>query len=603
MNTQDKHNNLAKEIQELKIAADNHYKTKSSIPAIEIKDLKIDFGETLAVDQANLKVYKGELVTLLGPSGSGKTTILNAIAGLLTPTSGQIIFNGEEVTKKTPQQRKIGLVFQNYALYPHLNVYDNIAFPLTNDKKWKQKVFEKSLLARVNANSIVFSKNGASEEEIKTYKSHLYNYIDVYKQQERIYNEKHNSLYQKLNQLKTDYELIDAHKQAEINKKTNEFLKYGKTASVFSMFIKKIQDATKGIHHSGAACPVVNAKTLNKNYKEEISQIKKKAKKAKELQKSLIQAEQERIKNSHEFAQLSKIKEGIQTYKKATYKIFSDFEVSLTQRYSLNTKSLTPEELVEYEEFKKQILTEKQAINNQVLKTAEKVEITKNLTKKPTKLSGGQQQRVAIARGIVRHPDILLMDEPLSNLDAKLRIQTRQWIRKIQTDIGITTVFVTHDQEEAMSISDRIVCMSTGYIQQIGSPLELYNTPKNEFVATFLGVPEMNIFTANYDIENARIVANNRLIMENFKNYNKQQIRVGIRAEHIQELPSGNMIGNIKSLEYLGKDILAKVELEDFGTINTFLRSKSSYEIGETVRLYFDPSKLHLFDIDTKERI
>ncbi|SYV90307.1 maltodextrin ABC transporter ATP-binding protein, partial [Metamycoplasma alkalescens] len=112
------------------------YQAKKSIPAIEVKDLVIDFGESLAVDNVSFIIEKGELVTLLGPSGSGKTTTLNAISGLLRPTSGKIFFSGVDVTKFSPQQRELGLVFQNYALYPHMTVYDNIAFPLLNDKHW-----------------------------------------------------------------------------------------------------------------------------------------------------------------------------------------------------------------------------------------------------------------------------------------------------------------------------------------------------------------------------------------------------------------------------------------------------------------------------------
>lgn len=133
------------------------------------------------------------------------------------------------------------------------------------------------------------------------------------------------------------------------------------------------------------------------------------------------------------------------------------------------------------------------------MEVAKRVEITKILQKKPTRLSGGQQQRVSIARAIVKKPDILLMDEPLSNLDAKLRISTRQWIRQIQQSLKITTVFVTHDQEEAMSISDIVICMDFGKVKQIGSPIELYNKPNNLFVAKFLGMPEMGLFPATFE--------------------------------------------------------------------------------------------------------
>lgn len=619
------------EIKNLKIAADQRFQLKSKIPAIEIKDLTIDFGETLAVDTANITVYKGELVTLLGPSGSGKTTILNAIAGLLTPTSGRILFNGQEVTKYTPQQRKLGLVFQNYALYPHLNVYDNIAFPLTNDPKWKQKVFEKSLLARVNANSVVFAKNGAPEEAIKEYKSHLYNYLDVYKQLEMQYNASKSAIYAKLNQLKTDLVLVKAHKHAEIKNLTFNLLKIQKLVPsfarrLFNKIVFSLSKKNKELTEKQTSDNKNYQTNLNNfldartKYEEDVKKINIKTREEYKLLKAQLKAEKKAINSnvpvelSQDYevgatkivrtkAELTKLKKQISEFKKKTFSIFINFEKDLVNKYSLDLSKLSAEELKEYETFKADNITVREAINREVLRTAEKVEITKNLAKKPTKLSGGQQQRVAIARGIVRHPDILLMDEPLSNLDAKLRIQTRQWIRKIQTEIGITTVFVTHDQEEAMSISDRIICMSTGYVQQIGTPMELYNTPKNEFVASFLGMPEMNIFDADYNLETNQISVKGKVIIENFKNYDKNKIRVGIRAEHIREMGSGNFAGTITTLEHLGKDILAKVEVEELGQITTFLKEKQFYEIGEKVSFYFRPEKVHFFDIDTRERV
>lgn len=708
------------EIKKIRQAFENRYKSKSLIPAIEIKDLTIDFGETLAVDKANLKIFKGELVTLLGPSGSGKTTILNAIAGLLNPTSGQIIFNGEDVTRKSPQQRKIGLVFQNYALYPHLNVFGNIAFSLHNDHRWKQRAYEKSMLARVSANSIVLAKNGASIEDLAKYKSLLFDYFDVYRQLEHDYNELKTQTYLKLNQLKSDYSLIEIHKQAEIKHLTIEFLKLGKSASIFWSIWKKIFQGK-----SSAKCPIQQAISFRRAYKLKVRKIKTNAKQDKKLYKKLIREEKYAIKfapelvkarknfleqkaqvykkltnlenlykqfrknaklelsqiqkgyknfrakttlndeeslnldyqeqlaafnqqkvdkelwfkneieneklsiknsqslenleqsylqnkkkfletnskNSPNLMLLKSLKSKISSYKSATLKQFLDFEKNLITKFSLSKEKLSEADLEEYQRYQNDNISIKEAINRAVLRTAEKVEITKNLAKKPTKLSGGQQQRVAIARGIVRHPDILLMDEPLSNLDAKLRVQTRQWIRKIQTEIGITTVFVTHDQEEAMSISDRIICMSTGYVQQIGTPTELYHKPKNEFVASFLGVPEMNIFDAFYDKENKRVVVDNQIIYENLTDYSQEKIRAGIRAEDLLENENGNFQGKITTVENLGKDILGKVEVNNLGLVSIMFKKKSSYEIGELVQFSFKAGKLHLFDYETRERI
>ena len=234
--------------------------------------------EVTAVNRMSLTIPDGQLLALLGPSGCGKSTVLNLISGLLQPTEGRILFGEEDVTGQPPEKRGIGLVFQNYALYPHLTVRQNILFPLENLK--------------------------------------------------------------------------------------------GKERLSKSEMLQKAEEAAK-----------------------------------------------------------------------------------LVQIGSL-------------------------------------------MDRKPAELSGGQQQRVAIARALVKRPKVLLLDEPLSNLDARLRIQTREEIRRIQRETKITTVFVTHDQEEAMSISDLIVVMKEGVVQQTGRPQEVYDSPQNLFVAKFLGTPPINVFEA-----------------------------------------------------------------------------------------------------------
>lgn len=621
-------------INKTKEKADKWFKSQKDNWAIEIKDLTIDFGETLAVDKANLQIQKGKLVTLLGPSGSGKTTILNAIAGLITPTSGEILFEGLDVTKSTPQDRKLGLVFQNYALYPHLNVYDNIAFPLTNDAVWKQKTREKSLYARHQANVIVFKSNGCSEKEIEEYNKLIFNYFDVYKQVERQYNNQKSHLYKNLFELNNKKHLIQLYKETEIKKlnentisklkeiRKNNFNNYINSQpnlnSKFALFFHKIKFAIKDflssfksikINKKEVKNSINNIDSIKSNrelqdyFSQVIKQIKHNFKQQKNQLIQQIKQEKQKIKNSSELIELKENKKNIKKSKQLTLNLYLDFEKSLVQKYSLNLTKLSESDKEKYNKFKSEDISLKTAINNEVLKTAEKVEITQNLHKKPTKLSGGQQQRVAIARGIVRHPKILLMDEPLSNLDAKLRVQTRQWIKKIQSEIGITTVFVTHDQEEAMSISDNIICMSTGKIQQIGTPLELYNTPKNEFVAKFLGVPEMTIFTANLTTPKYLFLLNE--LQKRSISYKKNQIRVGIRAEDLIETNSQNYSfkGKIESVEYLGKDILAKVKVENVEVFNIFLKNKVNYEKNEDIFFNISTSKLHLFDIDTRERL
>ncbi|AZG68375.1 ABC transporter ATP-binding protein [Mycoplasma struthionis] len=266
--------------------------------------------------------------------------------------------------------------------------------------------------------------------------------------------------------------------------------------------------------------------------------------------------------------------------------------------------ALLPEELQkEVEILSKDVLTVEEAKVKDVLEVAKRVDITKNLAKRPTQLSGGQQQRVAIARAIVKKPKILLLDEPLSNLDAKLRISTRKWIRSIQQELGITTVFVTHDQEEAMSISDKIVCMSTAQVQQIGSPMELYLKPKNEFVARFLGMPEMTIVET--DVKSGNVLYEGKKVAKAPANYAKSRIDLGFRGENLIEDQNGVIEGKIKVVEYLGKEIQAQIYIEKLDKIaNVFLGAKDRYEVGELVKLNIKHESLfHLFDVNTKEHV
>ena len=296
--------------------------------------------QTTAVNDMSFVVPDGKLVGLLGPSGCGKSTTLYMIAGLHKPTEGKIWFGDEDVTAVPPENRGIGLVFQNYALYPHFSVKQNITFPLDNVR------FPGPL--------------DASKTRVAEAKSAL----------------------------------------------------------------KKAQKANEGIQ----------------------------------------EAEEE----------LAKAEENLAAAKKA----LDELKVADPEKYKEISKTRLSK-------------AEKDAIAH---KMARLVDIEPYLERKPKELSGGQQQRVAIARALAKTPRVLLLDEPLSNLDARLRLQTREEIRRIQKETGITTIFVTHDQEEAMSISDVIVVMNFGVIQQIDAPQTVYDEPVNLFVAKFLGSPAINVF-------------------------------------------------------------------------------------------------------------
>ncbi len=340
--------------------------------------------DVVAVNNFNFEFPDGKLIGLLGPSGCGKSTALNLISGLLKPTSGKIYFGDEDVTLLEPEKRGIGLVFQNYALYPHLTVLQNIIFPLQN-LKGKDKL-------------------------------------------------------------------------------------------------------TK-------------------------AQMKEKA-----------------------------------------------------------------------------------------LEVAKLVQIDMLMDRKPSELSGGQQQRVAIARALVKMPRVLLLDEPLSNLDARLRLQTREEIKRIQLKTGITTVFVTHDQEEAMSISDIIVVMRDGVIQQIGKPQEVYDDPKNLFVAKFLGTPPINVF--NGEVRGEKLYIGNDFIMDT-PAVSDRAVYVGIRPEGFAVNDGGALSCTLERVEVMGRDISVVAKNENaHATVRAIVSSDANINLGaSSLRFDIKPSKIDIYDIDTEERI
>lgn len=335
--------------------------------------------EVRAVDNLDITIPSGKLIGLLGPSGCGKSTTLYMIAGLLEPSSGQIFFGEDDVTALSAEKRGIGLVFQNYALYPHMTVRQNIMFPLQNMKLPKAEI-----LAR-------------------------------------------------------------------------------------------------------------------------------------------------------------------------------------TVKYS---------RLVGIEEL---------------------------LDRKPKQLSGGQQQRVAIARALVKEPKVLLLDEPLSNLDARLRLQTREEIKRIQRETGITTVFVTHDQEEAMSISDEIVVMKLGVEQQRGNPQYVYDQPINQFVAKFLGTPPINIFKGKVEKGGLYIgdegIGNSEL--------DDQEVTIGIRPEGFEVNPEANLHIVVKHVEYIGRDksIVATNPNSEKDTFRIIIEASVDVKEGETIAVSVKPNKCFVFDKLTEKRI
>lgn len=335
-----------------------------------------------ALKSIDLEIGEGSLVCLLGPSGCGKTTILNLIAGLLDPTGGDIYFDGESIINKHPKDRNIGMVFQNYALYPHMTVLENVTFPL-----------------RVGKNKI---------------------------------------------------------NQMEANEIAKEYM------------------------------------------------------------------------------------------------------------------SLT--------------------------------DISELADKKPNSLSGGQQQRVAIARALVQNPKILLLDEPLSNLDARLRLRIREEIRRLVKKIGVTTVFVTHDQEEALSISDKIALMDEGIVQQYDIPQNLYLNPANLFVAKFIGNPIIN--TYNMSFEDGKFIGSEfEIDLKDLKklfsttNIDKKNYILGIRPEYFKVDLNGPIEVTIESVEMIGRYSILHFNLDSVHS-RAVVDSKIIYNPGDIINLSIDLDSMYIFELD-----
>ena len=341
--------------------------------------------EVIAVNNFDFTIPDGKLIGLLGPSGCGKSTTLYMISGLQKPTSGQIFFGDDDVTELSTENRGIGLVFQNYALYPHLTVKQNILFPLQNlkgeDKMTKQQMIERA----------------------------------------------------------------------------------------------------------------------------------------------------------YEAAKL--------------------------------------------------------------------VQIEELMDRKPSELSGGQQQRVAIARALVKMPRVLLLDEPLSNLDARLRLQTREEIRRIQKETKITTVFVTHDQEEAMSISDMIVVMKLGVVQQIGKPQDVYDSPDNLFVAKFLGTPPINVFEG--EIKDEQLLIGGAAVLPT-PGVANQLVHVGIRPEGFILDDNGPLKCKLNNVEVMGRDvsIVSTHAASENPQVRSIIDADNKIDVSkEEVCFSLKAHKTFIFNKDTEERI
>ena len=620
-------------------------------------DAKKHIRDTVAVKDLDFEVPDGKLVGLLGPSGCGKSTTLYMISGLQVPTSGEVWFGDQEVTNLAPEKRGIGLVFQNYALYPHMSIYKNIEFPLTNLKVEvplvtfydfhlvytytlkKDDIVDgivksiASLVKRIGLKKKACMVTTSTQAGVLTIDIKLH---DISEASEDLFKENMPLIIEATliseEKIQTSEAKYDASFRATINVKSDEdvldLLFKGRLTRDFvtdkiDETITALKTALKPYGNSEgviitrlptgeyeAMVRAVNVKSTN--YEKLVGDLNKAA------FFSTSTCSIVKVKNHHLVQRFRKmfLKRKIHGsdlklyYANNQSKVF--FTVTkITKPESEEMKNLFENEfqLTDIEMELKQAITHRKLTKEErrdiVMDTAKLVQVDEYLQRKPSQLSGGQQQRVAIARALVKKPKVLLLDEPLSNLDARLRLQTREEIRRIQQETGITTVFVTHDQEEAMSISDQIVVMKLGEMQQIDSPQNVYNNPANLFVAQFLGTPPINVFDGY--IKDKKIYIGDDVIAEVKKDIPDQQLKIAIRPEGFQIESDRNKYGltcEVEQLQILGRDIsiIARNPQCTKPTFK-FIISAEDETTAKKLKLKVKPNKMFIFDVVTEKRI
>ena len=480
-------------------------------PIIELHNIVKYYGDNCVVDGINLDIYPNEFVTLLGPSGCGKTTTLRMIAGFEYPNSGEIIVNGKIINELPAYARPVNTVFQRYALFPHLNVFENVAFGLRN-----------------------YARNAAKTNcKLKYTRS--------------VENEKIN--YNKL---------VDAEKE-----------KYQKqTADLFEVLNDKNATATAK----------ADAKKRINEFKAELfSKIK--------VFKTELNGKLKEIKTQYK-ADIKECPSGLVDFFGGKEKMLQE---AIEDKKRFGKKN--PEK-VNYFDMRRTI---NRKIEEAVSEALKMVNLSGFEKRTIDKISGGQMQRVAIARAIVLKPKILLLDEPLSALDLKLRQNMQYELKEMQRNLGITFIFVTHDQEEAMVMSDRIIVMKDGIIQQQGSPKDIYNEPVNRYVANFIG--ESNIIEGVYLRKNIVHFLGVDWKVLGYEFDEGEKVDVVIRPEDWDVVPleKAHVVAKVTSSIFKGVhyELIVEIEGQEF-IVHTYEDVKT----GEDVGLKIDAYEICLMKVD-----
>lgn len=511
---------------------------------IEIKNVSKSFDDNLVLDNLSLYINENEFITLLGPSGCGKTTILRIIGGFETPDAGDIILDGVKINDVPAHLRPVNTVFQRYALFPHLNVFDNVAFGLRNfnrtisdiktrvSRKYENE--RKTIEGKLKSKAITKEEKSELKYELKKIKSKI---------KEEVLESKNNLISKTLDEVEEKYEKIigDLDNQIDIEWDKDDEVKAAKAR------LKEIDELVAEAVSQGAK--------EDKEYKKYEAEIKK-------------------LRSVAKWTKLT--------------------ELEKQKKEALKDKALEIKSA-------KSLMKNKKQIKEAVLNALKLVKLEGFEYRKIDQMSGGQQQRVAIARAIVNKPRILLLDEPLAALDLKLRQAMQYELKEMQKQLGITFIFVTHDQEEALTMSDTIVVMNGGKIQQIGTPEDIYNEPKNRFVANFIG--ESNIIRGTY-LGNKQVKFLDKVFACVDTNYKEGEIvDVVIRPEDFDIVPveEAKLQGVVEKVIFKGIhfEITAKVKDETF-----VIRKYELFRVGDKIGLDVDPYEIHLMKVvDEDEKV